>query len=118
MYYIYILRCQKGELYTGIAADPKRRFREHLSGGRKGAKYTKSHPPVKVEMIIKAETKSDASSLEYRIKKLTKAKKEQLLEMKALSAVFSEAEITEKYIICTEDKILDINKVFSNQFKN
>lgn len=115
MYYIYILRCRGGELYTGIAADPKRRFREHLSGGSKGAKYTKSHPPVKAEMIIETESKSAASSLEYRIKKLTKAQKEQIVKTKTPSVVFSDGEFADIFNVCAEETLSEINEVFSER---
>ena len=44
-YYVYLLRCTDGSLYAGITTDVKRRFLEHLAGGNKGAKYTKTHTP-------------------------------------------------------------------------
>ena len=42
-YYVYILRCRGGSLYTGITNDVEHRMAAHLSG--RGAKYTRSHPP-------------------------------------------------------------------------
>ena len=45
-YYVYILECEDGSLYTGISTDPERRFKEHKSG-MLGAKYTKAHKPIK-----------------------------------------------------------------------
>ena len=44
MYYVYMLSCGDGSLYTGIAADVEKRLRQHQSGA--GAKYTRSHLPV------------------------------------------------------------------------
>jgi len=41
MYYIYIIKCEGGELYTGITADIARRMREHFSQSDKCAKYTR-----------------------------------------------------------------------------
>lgn len=79
MYYVYILRCENSLLYTGITTDVERRFNEHKDGKIKGAKYTKSHKPLGVEAVWEAENKSDASRLEYRIKKLTKTEKEDLI---------------------------------------
>lgn len=79
MYYIYILRCENRYLYTGITTDVERRFKEHCEGGEKGAKYTKAHKPLGVEAVWKADTKSDASRLEYRIKKLKKEEKEDII---------------------------------------
>ena len=50
MYYIYIVRCRGGSLYTGIAADIEKRMRQHLARGAACAKYTRAHP---VEALIK-----------------------------------------------------------------
>ena len=48
-------------------------------GTKKGAKYTKRHPPVRFEAAWQSETRSEASRLEYRLKWLTKAEKEALI---------------------------------------
>ena len=45
MYFVYMLRCRGGSLYTGIAADMEKRLRQHVSGGAACAKYTRAHPP-------------------------------------------------------------------------
>lgn len=78
MYYVYILRCEGNFLYTGITTDMTRRFSEHLEG--KGAKYTKSHKPLKIEAVWEAETKGEALKAEYKIKQLTKPEKEALIK--------------------------------------
>ena len=77
VYYVYILRCEKNCLYTGITSDVERRFREHCEG--KGAKYTKTHPPLGVEAVWQSANKNEAARLEYRIKALTKGEKESLI---------------------------------------
>lgn len=79
MYYVYILRCEDNTLYTGITTDVKRRFLEHSEDKVKGAKYTKAHKPKEIAAAWEVGTKSDASKLEYRIKKLEKAEKETLI---------------------------------------
>ena len=79
MYYVYILRCEDNTLYTGITTDVKRRFLEHSEDKVKGAKYTKAHKPKEIAAAWEVGTKSDASELEYRIKKLEKAEKETLI---------------------------------------
>ncbi len=78
MYYVYILRCEDNSLYTGITTDLERRFFEHLNSC-KGAKYTKSHRPVKIASAFGVATKSEALRLEYAIKKMKKPRKEQLI---------------------------------------
>ena len=47
MYYLYILKCSDGTLYTGITVDLKRRVGEHNTS-KLGAKYTRSRRPVKL----------------------------------------------------------------------
>lgn len=80
MYYTYILRCTDNSLYTGIATDVQRRFDEHLSDEKKGAKYTKRHKPIKIEAYWESSDKKLASKLEYHIKHLEKQKKEILIK--------------------------------------
>ena len=75
--YVYMLRCSDGSLYTGYSPDMQRRYAEHCAG--RGAKYTKSHPPVAIAAAWQVADLSDALRLEYRIKALPKAKKERLL---------------------------------------
>jgi putative endonuclease len=43
-WWVYILECEDGSLYTGISPDPLKRFEAHSRG--KGAAYTRSHKPV------------------------------------------------------------------------
>ena len=79
MYYVYILRCAGGTLYTGITTDPARRFREHGGAGGRGAKYTHARPPERMEAVWTAPDRSTASRLERRIKALARAEKERLI---------------------------------------
>lgn len=77
-YYAYLLRCEGGELYAGITTDVERRFAEHASGGPRAAKYTRVHRPVRVEATWNMPDRASASALEYRLKRLTHAQKEEL----------------------------------------
>ena len=72
-FYLYMLRCEDGSIYTGTAKDYLKRYEEHLSG--KGAKYTKSHKVKKIERVFLCENRSIACILESEIKKLIKNKK-------------------------------------------
>lgn len=76
-YYLYILQTQDNTLYCGIARDVQKRFQEHLSG--RGAKYTRSHKPVKIVYTKEFESRSEAQKEEYRIKHLSKEKKLKLI---------------------------------------
>lgn len=79
MYFVYIIRCRDGSLYTGITTDPVRRFREHAGEVANGAKFTHSHPPEAVEALWSCEDRSLASKLEYAIKKLRRVQKLRLI---------------------------------------
>lgn len=79
MVYVYILRCADGSLYTGVAADVERRFRQHRGELKGGAKYTRSHPPVSIEAVFPCETRSEALQLEHRIKTMSREEKEKIL---------------------------------------
>ena len=73
MYWVYILRCGDGTLYTGTAADVDKRVRVHNSG--RGAKYTRSRLPVTVVYREALPDKSAALRREYSIKQLTRVQK-------------------------------------------
>ncbi len=77
-YFIYILRCFDNTLYTGIARDYINRYEKHINGT--GAKYTKYHIPKKIEKVWRINGRSKASKVEAYIKKLSKSKKEDLIE--------------------------------------
>jgi putative endonuclease len=80
MWYIYIVECSDGTLYTGITTDVNRRISEHNSG--KGAKYTRTRTPVVLRALFEANNRSEASKEECRIKKLTKIEKLKLCDIK------------------------------------
>lgn len=74
MYFLYILKCADGTLYTGITTDLDRRVREHNSS-KLGARYTAVRRPVKLVYSKKFKNRSAASVEEARIKKLSRAAK-------------------------------------------
>ncbi len=76
-YYVYILRCKDNSLYTGITTDVERRYKEHEQGI--GAKYTKSRGVLKIEIIFECDGRSEATKIEYYIKRMTKIQKENYL---------------------------------------
>ena len=76
-YYLYMLRCENGSIYTGTAKDYLKRYEEHLNG--KGAKYTKTHKVIKIERVFLCDSRSIAGSLESEIKKYIKKKKEAVI---------------------------------------
>ncbi len=77
-WYLYIIQCNDGSLYTGITTDVQRRFNEH-SGSKLGAKFLRGKSPLTPRYSTSVGNKSDASKLEYRVKKLTRIQKEKLI---------------------------------------
>jgi putative endonuclease len=76
IWFVYLLECLNGKIYTGITTDVDARFNKHLAG--KGAKFTKMNPPSHIMASIQCENRSAASKLEYQIKQLTPARKRAL----------------------------------------
>lgn len=83
-WYVYLIECRDGSLYTGIAVDVARRYAEHVAGT--GARYTRSHPPLRLLGQCAYPGRSEASVAEYRIKQLTPAKKRGLCATWGLDA--------------------------------
>ena len=80
MYYVYLLRCKDGSIYAGITTDLARRFSEHAGKGGRGAKYTASRTPERFECAFCAQDRASASRLEARLKRLTHAQKQSLID--------------------------------------
>ena len=76
-WYLYILRCRDGSLYTGITDDVQRRLAAHRAG--KGAKYTRGRGPLELVYSEICGSHSDALKRELAIKALTKPEKLKLI---------------------------------------
>ncbi|GEO68489.1 GIY-YIG nuclease family protein [Levilactobacillus acidifarinae] len=76
-YYFYVLLCADNSLYGGFTTDVARRFATHLAG--KGAKYTRTHHPVRVLYQEAFTTKHDALHAEWVFKHQSRQKKLQFL---------------------------------------
>lgn len=88
MYYTYMIRCADNSIYTGMTNNLEKRINEHISKSKNGAKYTKSHDAIKLEIAWKSKEKSLACKLEYQIKQLSKKQKEKLINGEKLSTYF------------------------------
>jgi putative endonuclease len=73
---VYIIRCDRSALYTGMSTDVARRLKEHRSGDRRSAKYTKSFSSIDLAYEVLVGDRSLAAKVEYLIKKLPRQKKE------------------------------------------
>jgi len=78
-FWIYILLCKNGALYTGMTTDISKRYLQHLDGSGR-CKYTRANPPVKLAQCWSLiGTRSEALKVEKQIKKISRRKKELLL---------------------------------------
>lgn len=73
-WYLYVLECRGGSLYTGIAVDVEKRFALHCAG--KGARYTRAHPPLRIVAVQQFPDRGAASRAEYALKQLGVAQKQ------------------------------------------
>ncbi|MBI5053836.1 MAG: GIY-YIG nuclease family protein [Chloroflexi bacterium] len=76
-FFCYIVECSNKTLYTGWTTDVTRRVKMHNAG--RGAKYTRMHRPVRLVYSEKLRTRSAAQKRELAIKKLSRAKKLELI---------------------------------------
>lgn len=76
-WHVYLVRCADGSLYTGIAIDVAQRLAKHNAGD--GAKYTRSHRPVKLVRVETYATETEARKREAEIKSWKKTRKESLI---------------------------------------
>ena len=78
-WYVYMVRCRDGSLYTGIAKSPGKRVEEHNNDNQLGAKYTRARRPVKLVYQEVFASRSLATKRECEIKRFTKQQKESLV---------------------------------------
>jgi len=77
LWFVYILRCRDGSLYTGITTDLPRRCRQHNAGT--ASRYTRSRRPVRLLYQEPAASRSQALKREIAVKALTRPQKERLI---------------------------------------
>ena len=73
LWYLYLIECEDGSLYTGITTDVERRYAQHVAG--KGARYTRMKKPVRLVGFRECGTRSEALKAELALKKLPSTKK-------------------------------------------
>ncbi len=74
-WYLYLIRCSDGSLYTGISTDVERRFAQHQQVGEGGSRYLRGRAPLELVFQSRVGDHSLALKVEYRVKKLSKAQK-------------------------------------------
>jgi putative endonuclease len=73
-WFLYIIECQGGSLYTGITTDVARRFAQHQAG--RGARYTRINPPLRLLLTLSFASRSEALQAEYAIKQMSRSDKQ------------------------------------------
>lgn len=68
-WFLYVIECLDGSLYTGVTVNVEKRYSAHVSG--KGARYTRSHPPKKLLGFLEYPDQSAALKAEYQVKQLS-----------------------------------------------
>ena len=81
-WHLYLVRCHDGSLYTGITTNVARRFAEHQGNSSTGAKYLRGRKPLMLVFQKKLGGRSLALGVERKVKKLSKARKEELMRNK------------------------------------
>lgn len=72
-WFLYLIECKDGSIYTGIAVDVHARYAAHQKG--KGARYTRSRPPRRLLATVEYPDRSTASKAEYAMKRLSALEK-------------------------------------------
>lgn len=81
-WYLYLVRCRDGSLYTGISTDVQRRMADHAAN--RGARRLRGRGPLQLVFSRPVGTRGDALRLEHRVKCLSKSAKEALVRGDAL----------------------------------
>jgi len=79
-WHLYLVKCHDGSLYTGITTDVARRFAEHQENNGTGAKYLRGRGPLTLVFQKKLGSRRLALGVELQVKKLSKARKEELIK--------------------------------------
>ncbi len=84
-WFVYIVECKNGSLYTGVTTGLKRRLSEHNTDNTKGAKSLRGNRPVKLVYSEVYRTQSEALKREAAIKKLRREYKLKLISKRRIS---------------------------------
>jgi predicted GIY-YIG superfamily endonuclease len=83
-WFVYIVRCADGSLYTGITKDVKRRCQQHNAGT--ASRYTRSRRPAELVYCEAHPSQSSALKREAAIKAMTRRGKLTMIQQRKKSA--------------------------------
>ncbi|MDQ7830280.1 MAG: GIY-YIG nuclease family protein [Desulfovibrionaceae bacterium] len=84
-WFVYLLECSDGTLYCGITRDIARRLKEHNGMLAGGARYTRSRRPVALLSSVAVRHRSEAATIERRVKRLPRRKKPLFMQSEELA---------------------------------
>lgn len=87
-----MVRGKDKKIYTGITTDVSRRLEEHQGTGAKGAKFLRGRSPLELLIVMPVGNRSDALRVEYRVKRLPRSKKDDIVQEPAILKSFIEKE--------------------------
>lgn len=93
---IYMVMGRDKKIYTGITTDIARRFEEHQGNGTKGAKFLRGRGPLTLLVVMPVGSQRHALRLEYQVKRLSRSKKEDIIQEPAILASLIEKEVEGK----------------------
>lgn len=106
-WHLYLIECAGGSIYTGITTDVSARFEQHAAG--LGARYTRSHKPLRVLVSFELADRASASSAEYWVKRLKPRDKRALasgaLTLESVLPAAVEAEAEAEIIVAVEIEV-------------
>ncbi len=88
-WFVYVVQCADGSLYTGIARDVAARLAAHEAG--RGARYTRGRGPLRLLVKRRCASQGDALRLELALKRLTREEKLALVATPRRLGVFARA---------------------------
>ncbi|HEX3123029.1 MAG TPA: GIY-YIG nuclease family protein [Rhodanobacteraceae bacterium] len=88
-WFVYLIECTDGSIYTGIAVDVAARYAVHASG--KGSRYMRAHPPARLLATFEYANRSKASIAEHRIKQLSAQEKRELCRARGSASASASA---------------------------
>jgi putative endonuclease len=72
-WFLYLIECRDGNIYTGITVDVAARYATHAKGN--GSRYMRSHPPLRLLTVIDYADRASASAAEYAVKQMSATEK-------------------------------------------
>lgn len=88
-WFLYLIECRDGSIYTGVTVDVEARYAAHASG--QGARYTRSHPPRRLLASVEYPDRSAALKAEHAMKQLSARAKREFAEGMAAAGRASDA---------------------------